>query len=251
MIHEYPDKCNYFRVKERDMTTTTAEQGASGRLARRPGGRSARVRRAVFEATLALVAERGYGALAVEAVAVAAGVNKTTVYRNWPTKAALVLAALSDRSESMIRTETTGDPERDLVSFLASVAASISSPLGQALVIATLNEAHDPELRRTRDEFWRHRFDAARELVGAAIAAGLLPEGTDADAVIERLIGPVFLRVFITGAAVDEAFIHATVGAAIRREGRGSRVEGRDPTPPASGPSTSPSRSSGLRSGQA
>ena len=53
-------------------------------------GRGAPVVHAVLEATLDELGLVGYGALSVEQVATRAGVNKTTVYRRWPTKAALV-----------------------------------------------------------------------------------------------------------------------------------------------------------------
>ncbi len=174
--------------------------------ARRPGGRSARVRRAVFDATLALLAADAYHSFSVEAVAAAAGVNKTTIYRNWPTKAALIRAAAEDRSSAMITTEATGDPERDLVAFLTSVAANITSPVGHALVIATLNDSHDPRVIEQRTEFWRHRFEAARNLVRSATG-----EASDVDRLIEHLIAPVYLRAFITGATIDEDFIRRTV----------------------------------------
>ena len=75
------------------------------------------MRRAVFDATLRLLAEGGYGALSMDAVAAAAGVNKTTVYRNWPTRAALILVAAEDRSATVINTRVSGHPEADLLAF--------------------------------------------------------------------------------------------------------------------------------------
>jgi len=184
-------------------------------VSRRPGGRSARVRRAVFDSTLSLLMAHGYQSLTIDAVAAAAGVNKTTIYRNWPTKAALVQAAAEDRSANVITTKITGDPERDLIAFLTSVANQVTSPVGQALVIATLNEANDPQVRQARAAFWRVRFDAASGLIKSATmdanAAGLL----DVEAVIEHLIGPLFLRAFITGAPIDRAFIKKTARAAV------------------------------------
>jgi AcrR family transcriptional regulator len=202
-------------------------------VARRPGGRSARIRRAVFDATLVFLAADGYHALSIEAVAAAAGVNKTTVYRNWPTKATLVRAAAEDRSAALITTETSGDPERDLVAFLTSVAANVTSPLGHALVLATLNQANDTQVREARADFWLHRFQAASELVRSA--AG---EATNPDSIIERLIAPVFLRAFITGAPIDEAFIRETVRAALASSGNtqgGSKQTRRSPRRRSSG----------------
>lgn len=185
---------------------------------RRPGGRSARVRTAVFEATLELLASGGYRALTIEAVAKAAGVNKTTVYRNWPTRTALVLAAAEDRSEGQITTRSTGHPERDLVAFLKSVADNVTSPLGHALVLATFGEADDLEARSTREAFWRHRFEAAGPLIRAA-ADGRRLSRAEADHFIEMLIGPVYLRAFVTGLPVDDGFIRRTVRDVVRAAG--------------------------------
>ncbi len=193
---------------------STIEAVASEAVARRPGGRSARVRRAVFDATLALLVNEGYQSLTIDAIAATAGVNKTTVYRNWPTKAALILAAAEDRSEAIITTRTTGDPEGDLVAFLTSVVHNITSPLGRALVIATLNAADDPEVREARAAFWRHRFQAAGDLIRAAMADGRSFADADVESFIERLVGPLYLRIFITGAQVDDKFIRDIVRAA-------------------------------------
>ena len=185
-------------------------------IAKRPGGRSGRVRRAVFDATLNLLASNGISSLTFDSIAAAAGVNKTTIYRNWPTKAALIQAAAEDRSEAVIMTDITGEAERDLVAFLTSVADNITSPLGRALVIATLNEGDDPDVRRARDTFWQHRFEAAGDLIRAATKKGHFSGGLDVNLFIERLIGPLYLRVFITGAPVDHNFIRNTVVSALR-----------------------------------
>jgi AcrR family transcriptional regulator len=194
---------------------TTTPSAVPEPVAKRPGGRSARIRSAVFEATLNLLAGEGSQSLTIDAIAAAAGVNKTTIYRNWPTKTALILAAAQDRSEAMITTRSTGNPERDLVAFLKSVADNIRSPLGRALVIATLNAEDDPDVRKARDEFWRQRFQAAGDLVRAATKEGDGPGASDVNIFIERLIGPLFFRVFITGAPVDDTFIRNTVRSAL------------------------------------
>jgi AcrR family transcriptional regulator len=199
---------------------TTTPSAVPEPVAKRPGGRSARIRRAVFDATLNFLAGGGSQSLTIDAIAAAAGVNKTTIYRNWPTKTALILAAAQDRSEALITIKSTGDPERDLVVFLKSVADNITSPLGRALVIATLNAEDDPDVRKSRDEFWRERFQATGDLVRAATkdADGSV---SDVNIFIERLIGPLFLRVFITGAPVDDAFIRNTVRSALHLDTNG------------------------------
>lgn len=189
----------------------TTPQTVRKATARRPGGRSARIRQAVFDATLGLLAEQGYPALTIEGVAAQAGVNKTTIYRNWPTKSALVLAAAEARSEALIVAVATGDAERDLIAFVTSVGDNIQSPLGNALVIATLNESHDPNVHQARREFWRHRFHAAKSLIRSSIRGGQKAARAEVETVLEQLVAPIHLRVFITGEPVDAALIRNTV----------------------------------------
>ena len=190
------------------MTTKTTTTGRPKPAIQRPGGRSARVRRAVFDATLELLTADGYPALSIEAVATAAGVNKTTIYRNWPTKARLVQAAAQDRSASVIEIKPTGDLEQDLRRTLASVADYVASPIGRALVIATVSASDDPEVREAQAQFWKTRFEAARTLLMPAVSEAA------ADEIIEHLIAPVFLRSFVTGAHFDKAFIARVANSA-------------------------------------
>src|SRR3712207_1543584 len=81
---------------------------------RRPGGRSARVRAAVLSATIDALVDVGYDGLSVEDVARRAGVHKTTVYRRWPTRAALVAEATRERSQQVIPVPDTGTLAGDL-----------------------------------------------------------------------------------------------------------------------------------------
>src|SRR3954465_14571895 len=80
----------------------------------RPGGRAARVVEAVHSAALALLDEVGYEQLQLPDVAERAGVNKTTVYRRWPTKVALVADLLSVLMQTNVATPDTGSIQSDL-----------------------------------------------------------------------------------------------------------------------------------------
>src|SRR6266511_5046821 len=89
--------------------------GASPTPARRPGGRSARVRSDAIAATLAELAERGYAALSLESIARRAGVHKTTLYRRWGTREELVLEAMLARAGEHISVPDTGSLRGDLL----------------------------------------------------------------------------------------------------------------------------------------
>ena len=89
--------------------------------------RSSEAERAILDATVALYAERGMAGLSVEAVAARAGVAKTTIYRRWPSKEELVLAAVTAARGPA--PEPPGASVRDdLLFLLGRVGARTGSP---------------------------------------------------------------------------------------------------------------------------
>jgi AcrR family transcriptional regulator len=179
---------------------------------RRPGGRSARIRAAVLQATAEVLAKRGYGRLSVDEVADRAGVHKTTIYRRWATKPDLVLDALLSRSDTVIELPDTGDLESDLLVFLRSVAANLASPLGGGLVVATMRtSAEPPEPASVRHRFWDERFERARARLERAKENGELPPDIDTALVVETLVSPIFFRTFVRGETVDDEFLRSLV----------------------------------------
>jgi AcrR family transcriptional regulator len=176
----------------------------------------------VLTATEDLLAAGGYDALRVEDVATRAGVHKTTVYRRWPTKAALVMAVLDGRSAERVPVPDTGSLEGDLRQFARSIVGNLTTAGGQTLT-RTLVAAADssPELRSAAAGFWDRRFGLASEMVVRAVARGDVPESTDAGALIETLIGPLYVRALLTDVALDAELADrvAHVAAAAARGG--------------------------------
>jgi AcrR family transcriptional regulator len=85
--------------------------------ARRGRPRDPAAQRAIREATLELLDEKGYQGVTMAAVAERAGMAKTTIYRRWPTKAQMVLDAIAGDVE--IRDiDTKGDPLSNLQSVM-------------------------------------------------------------------------------------------------------------------------------------
>jgi hypothetical protein len=101
------------------------------------------------------------------------------------------------------------------------VAANVTSALGRALVLAALSDTESDEVRSARAAFWRERFQAAATLAREALNGS----ATDAEVgvFIERLIGPLFLRVFITGVPVTTAFLRGLVRTALATPYRSER----------------------------
>jgi AcrR family transcriptional regulator len=183
----------------------------------RPGGRSARVRETVLSATLEALADRGFANLSIDDVARRAGVHKTTVYRRWKTREALVLDALLERSADQVVVPDTGTLAGDLEALLTAVAANITSRVGRAILLTLSAEgARSTELDRLRREFWRTRFELTAVIVDRAVERGELAPATDSKRVIELAIAPLYLRALVTGDPIDAAFVRTIVGAATR-----------------------------------
>ena len=174
---------------------------------RRPGGRAARVRTAILDATSALLMEVGYDEFSIDDVAARAGVHKTTVYRRWPRKSELIADAVSVQSERDISILDTGSLLGDLRALARSVVANISSEGGarrsRSIVAAAANS---DELAAEAHTFWAGRLTATAPIVERAIARGELAPDTDATLLVETLVGPLWLRLLLTGEPIDDDF---------------------------------------------
>src|SRR5215210_6400524 len=102
----------------------------------RPGGRTARVRATVLEATVAELIEHGYAGLTVEGVAARAGVNKTTLYRRWGGRDALIVDAVEAFAAAEAKVPDSGDIEEDLRLWARSILATLAGPGSTAPVLA-------------------------------------------------------------------------------------------------------------------
>lgn len=165
---------------------------------RRPGGRSARVRRAVLDATLDLVHERGLDALTVAEAAARAGVHETSIYRRWGTRENLMIDALLGDAEERLPVPDTGTLRADLITYAAALARYLSTPAGIALDRALASASDDPATRRLRDQYWDARIALSGQIVERAIQRGELPETTDPRFVLQLLVAPLHFKVVLT-----------------------------------------------------
>ncbi|MFF0725242.1 TetR/AcrR family transcriptional regulator [Streptomyces sp. NPDC004134] len=178
--------------------------------ARRTGGRSARVRAAVLQATVDVVLERGADALSIAEVAQRAGVHETSIYRRWGTKSALALDAVLDRTAADLPTPDTGSLRTDLLALLHDTAAFVRTPLGGLLLRMAVQEDL-AEYEAARDQFWTTRFAVGATVLDRAESRGELRPGVDRRLAFEALTGPLHTRLLLTRAPLDDAFLEGTV----------------------------------------
>jgi AcrR family transcriptional regulator len=188
----------------------------------RPGGRTARTRAAVLDATLAELVDRGYEGMSVESIGGRAGVHKTTVYRRWGSKERLVAEALEAAAESRIGAPDTGDVEGDLRVLARAIQATLSEREGVAAVDALVSGTRvSPEVGRIARRFWATRMAHVGPIVERAVERGQLRRGTRASEVIEHLAAPLYYRVLVRGEppTEDDADLAAAVVLAAARAG--------------------------------
>lgn len=150
---------------------------------------------AIMEAVLSLLADEGYARLTTAAVAKRAGVSTATLYRRWPSKRELLLAAAGQIGEAEAADVDTGTVEGDLRALLAHKRAVLSGRIGATLVALVGESAHDRELAAiVRTSI----LDPTREHLAAILyrAAGRGEAVTaDAASAAHLVVGTVLARV--------------------------------------------------------
>ncbi|HEX4815920.1 MAG TPA: TetR/AcrR family transcriptional regulator [Nonomuraea sp.] len=169
----------------------------------RPGGRTARVRAAVLQATQDELVEHGFQGLTMDQVAVRAGVGKTTVYRRWGSPAGLVTDLMTELADQSSPRADTGSIDGDLrANALAVHAALTDGRLGvtfEAMIAAATCDAQAANALRA---FCRRRLEEWAGAVELAVKRKELPAGTDAVELVRAVSAPLFYRLVVTRESV-------------------------------------------------
>ncbi|GGT57700.1 transcriptional regulator [Streptomyces purpureus] len=182
----------------------------------RPGGRTAKVRAAVLEATRdALVAE-GFHALHLDRIASAAEVGKTTVYRRWGSPVGLVADLLRDMAEQSVAASDTGSLEGDLTANADLVRRTLtdpgSAPLFHAVIAAA---ACDGDCAAALNGFYTTRLKEWAPVVTRAAERGEIPASTDATELLRAVAAPLYYRFAISHEPLTEETAARAVRAAL------------------------------------
>ncbi|MBF6449974.1 MULTISPECIES: TetR/AcrR family transcriptional regulator [Nocardia] len=170
--------------------------------------RSERSRRAVLEAARDLLTDRGLPGLSVDEIAAHAGVSKNTIYRWWPTKAAVLMDAFTDAFADRMSVPAEGDALTRLRTTVRRVATLMSDPDARRPFVALVAAAqHDPELAAAlRDRFIAGRRAEVGELLADARSTGRLPAGLDPDTAIDLIYGALYYRLLVSGETIDSGY---------------------------------------------
>jgi AcrR family transcriptional regulator len=153
-----------------------------------------RTRTAVMDAATELLLEGGPSAITMDGVVARSGVAKSTLYRHWPTRDALV----TDVFTHIAPTLTPADPSLPFEDGLRALAQEfvtiVSDPYWKRLIPAMLllkSEMH--EIADLEANLKQHQTDVVTPVLECGVDEGWLAEGFDAEAVSTLLIGPILM----------------------------------------------------------
>jgi len=162
-----------------------------------------RSRRVITEAAIEEMAEVGYGAMTVEAIAKRAGVSKATIYRQWQSKLEIVEGALD-----LIKSEIVVDedlPPRDrvvqMVAGLATHLADVENPASACVPAMVSAAQYDGSVRAFHHRFSAERRQVLIDLITDGQTVGAIDPKLDPVVTVELLVGPIFYRRLMTEAA--------------------------------------------------
>ena len=186
---------------------------------RAPGRpRSEESRQSILHSTVKLLKrDGGFPELSIEAIAADANVGKTTVYRWWPTKAALVAEAFSASADDELSFPNTGSVQKDMRLQMRRLIRILRSKRGKVVAALIAGGQSDPELIEAfRDRFlWPRRKQAYRTLQ-RGIDRGELPAASDLDLILDSLYGPIYMRFLIRHDKLDETFADEICGLVLK-----------------------------------
>ena len=169
----------------------------------------------ILSATRELLVEGGVHGLTVEGVSGRSGVAKTTIYRRYRSKDDLALAVLLQMVQDVVAVPELDDTRAELVAFVHGAVRVLGSTImGRVMQGLVSDFAADPELGRAfREQIVARRMAEVRRLVERGTARGDLRPGLDEEMVHDLLFGPVYYRLLLSGAPLDEGLAERVVDA--------------------------------------
>lgn len=160
--------------------------------------RSPEAHQSILDATRELLGSNGPSNVSINEIAALAKVGRATIYRWWPSKAAVVIEALEQWCEGENPPPETGSTRQNLELQLERVAEMFASPIGSAIRELIAESQGDPEVAT---EFRRRFFDIREEralaTIRAGVASGELRPDLDPETIVDMLYGPLWLRLLV------------------------------------------------------
>ena len=164
----------------------------------RPREEAAASHEKIMDAVHQLLQERPARDVTMEAVAKRAGVGKPTLYKWWPTKAALVFALFHERLATAPLIDHTIPAEQALRARMHRLVDAFNGLFGKVMADLVAEGQSDPRvLRDLHDQHIKERRAAAINDVERGVASGEFRKGIDAETAVDAIVGAIYTRLLL------------------------------------------------------
>jgi AcrR family transcriptional regulator len=163
----------------------------------------------VLAATIELLSKEGFGGVSVDEVSQRSGVAKTTIYRHWPSRAALLLSACSSLGEKP-SLPNTGSAASDLKHLVNNMAVSLEKSAWASVLPSILDAAErDPEVNRLYLELVDQFIAPLKLVISNGQKQGELSSDKKPAELAEEIVSSLFFRRWFSRGALSESFTKA------------------------------------------
>lgn len=197
------------------------------RARRRTGRpRSARVDQAILDAAGQLLAEGGFAALTMEALAGRAGVSKRTLYLRYSSPAEVAVALVGVIDDQTLPIPDTGSLRGDFHALALGMVALLNESLFGRIAVPLLAYVHqEPKTAAAVHAHLERRRRLISVVMDRAVERGELPASANRRALLDALLAPFYFRHLVTREPVDEDFAHRVADAVL--DGASAYIEER------------------------
>lgn len=168
-------------------------------------------RRRVLAATVDLIDRIGYRSVTIDAVSRASGVSKSTIYRHWRSRQALVLEAFTSDTDASTEVADTGDAIADLRTYVLKLAFRLNVCGADAIMTGLIRDALNDQgfAPSFRTKVIEARRQAFLQILVRGQHRGQIRTDVDLRSAVDALYGSIHHRLLMTGAPIDAAFASA------------------------------------------
>ncbi|HPD83068.1 MAG: TetR/AcrR family transcriptional regulator [Alphaproteobacteria bacterium] len=169
--------------------------------------RSESSRRSILDATRRLLTHTSVQKLSIEAIARKAGVGKTTIYRWWPNKSAVVMEAIFSQPAFHNIMPTPRNAVEGVRMQIDKLCRQLAGKNGRMVAEIIGDAQPDPDsLKLFIRAFLQDRYNTLNSYIEGGKQTGEFDEDIDTDCAIDVILGPIFFRL-ISGQELDDAFV--------------------------------------------
>ncbi len=174
-----------------------------------------RSKAAVLAETYRQLSQSGLAGVSIDEVSRVSGVSKTTIYRHWPSRSALLIDACS-RLGGAREPPDTGCLRGDVHALAANLADQLRTASWSSVYPSIIDATErDAGIAAMQTEWHKGLMAPFEEVVQRAKDSGEMPSDRPAADLVAETVGPLFYRRWFSKEPIDDRFVNAVVDAAV------------------------------------